>query len=148
MTENVTDAPGNTSSFKQSSPSKKPEKKRKTDASGLSALIQAGANDPPTNSSWRKHLKVVTITTAEGLVKIARDSRYPLQRVLNGVLPLVDANKATTICFGPAMAAIKRYGIYSSFMAHLLETSFRKSVEERGRCEEDLARAQRMITEL
>lgn len=60
------------------------------------------------------------------------------EQVLNAVLPPDDAEKPTSMGFGPAMAAMKTYGIWSSFMAHLVETSFRKLVEEYGRLEEEL----------
>lgn len=67
---------------------------------------------------------------------------------MGGVLPSDDADKATAMGFGPAMAAIKTYGIWSSFMAYLVETSFRKSMEEYGKCEEELSHAQWRVTEL
>lgn len=50
--------------------------------------------------------------------------------------------------FGLVMAAIKTCGIWSSFMAYLVVNSFRRSVEEYGRCEEEMNRAQKRVTAL
>lgn len=50
--------------------------------------------------------------------------------------------------FGLATTAIKTYGIWSTFMAHLVETSFRKSVEEYSQLEEAQNCLQKRVTEL
>lgn len=50
--------------------------------------------------------------------------------------------------FGPTMAAIKTYGLWSSFMAHVVESSFKRSVEEVGRSAEELKQDEAKLADL